>query len=93
MKPTCNQLRIKNLGDVLIDSEMWMLDSHFHRLDGPAVIISIVDTKEILIKEYWINDVKYTEDEYNEYKKGLVDSEDLEMIYDLSQSFDNQEHK
>ena len=44
-----------------------------HSLEGPAVIIdTFCEDQRIIIKEYYINGIKYTEEEYEGVKKFIL---------------------
>jgi hypothetical protein len=58
-----------------------------HRLTGPAVFIRDEDNNSFRL-HYYINNVSYTKEGYDEYTKGLESKEDKELLSDLGQTFD-----
>jgi hypothetical protein len=69
--------------------EIWYRNDKYHRLDGPAYQ-SWWCSDSVLYHtnpRWFINGIEYTEEEFNEYVKGLDSKEDLDILVDLGQTF------
>lgn len=72
-------------GGILLE-ENWYRDGKLHRLDGPAIRHKSFYS-EVMNEEYYINNVRFTKEEFDEYVKGLDSKEDKELLGDLGQTF------
>ena len=82
---------IKKFLDGNLFEEIWAKHGRMHRLDGPARQAYDSYSGDFLI-QYYINGVHYTQEEFDEYVKGLKSKEDKELLGDLGQTFESVEH-